>query len=65
MKRTFQREMLRREAMRNGSKPSRYVRDVWDSVQSAKYGKIGRLINQAKGAKPKRLWKNRIESVLG
>ena len=64
MRRTFMREMFRRQAYKDGVKPSKRVRDEWNDYETAKFGLTGRIVHQACGTKPKRLWKSRIQSAL-
>ena len=62
--RKYQRYMLRTRAKRVGAKPSKFVAHEFDKAQVKKYGKIRRVINQAKGTHPRRVWKQRIADAL-
>lgn len=59
------RYMLREAAKQAGVKPSKHVAFAWDSIQTARYGRTARRVNQAKGTKPKRTWRQRIQAVVG
>lgn len=58
------RNMLRKQAEKMGVKPSRFVADNFDKYQVDKYGKTRRRINQAKGTRARRTWKQRIADVV-
>ena len=62
--RQCRRNMLRVEAERVGVKPSRYVAHEFDRQQKEKYGRTRRIINQAKGTHPRRVWRQRIADAL-
>lgn len=62
--RKCRRNMLRVQAEKLGVKPSKYVAREFDKGQVKKYGRIRRLINQAKGTHPRRTWKQRIATAL-
>lgn len=53
--RKFVRNALRLEARHKGVKESAYVRKSWNELQIEKIG----------GTAPRRLWKSRIQSVVG
>lgn len=55
------RKILRNNMRRFGTK---YLSAEWNAYQIKKVGATRRQINQAKGTKPKRLWRTRIEAVL-
>lgn len=59
------RYMLRVAAEKAGVKPSRHVAFGWDEIQNHRVGWKVRKINQAKGTKPRRKWKQRIAGVIG
>lgn len=63
--RKFARNALRLEARHQGVKESAYVRKSWNELQIEKVGATGRKIRQAIGTAPRRLWKSRIQSVVG
>jgi hypothetical protein len=63
--RRYIRYRLRIAAQKAGVKPSKHVHFAWDEIQTRKVGSTVRQINQAKGTKPKRLWKSRILAVMG
>ena len=58
--RKYIRSMLRNTAEKEKIKASKYVHDNFEEMQIKKYGATRRKINEAKGAKPRRKWKNRI-----
>lgn len=62
--RQCRRNALRVEAERMGTKPSKYVRRMFDKQQVKKYGATVREINQAKGTHKRRTWKSRIATAL-
>ena len=63
--RKFVRNALRLEARHRGVKESTYVRKSWNELQIEKVGATTRKIHQAIGTAPRRLWKSRIQSVVG
>lgn len=63
--RKFVRNALRLEARHKGVKESAYVRKSWNEFQIEKIGATARKIHQAIGTAPRRLWKSRIQSVVG
>lgn len=63
--RKFIRNALRLEARHKGVKESTYVRKSWNELQIEKVGATTRKIHQAIGTAPRRLWKSRIQSVVG
>lgn len=63
--RKFIRNALRLEARHKGVKESFYVRKSWNELQIEKVGATARKIDQAIGTAPRRLWKSRIQSVVG
>lgn len=63
--RKFVRNALRLEARRMGVKESAYVRKSWNELQIEKLGATTRKIHRAIGTAPRRLWKSRIQSVVG
>lgn len=63
--RKFARNALRLEARHKGVKESAYVRKSWNELQIEKVGATARKIDQAIGTSPRRLWKSRIQSVVG
>ncbi len=63
--RKFVRNALRLEARHQGVKESTYVRKSWNDIQIEKFGATARKIHQAIGTAPRRLWKFRIQSVVG
>ncbi len=63
--RKYIRLILKNKAEKQGIKASKYVHYKFDEIQVKKYGATKRNINKAKGSKPRRKWKNRIEMVLG
>lgn len=63
--RKFVRNALRLEARHKGVKESAYIRKSWNELQIEKIGATARKINQAIGTAPRRLWKSRIQSVVG
>lgn len=67
--RKIKRNGMRKIAELRGFKPSKYVHDTWEKLQisllgGGEKGIKKRLINQAKGTKPKRLWRTRIQAVV-
>ena len=67
--RQIQRNSMRRIAELRGYKPSKYVHDTWERLQisllgGGKKGVKRRCINQAKGTKPKRLWRMRVQAAV-
>lgn len=62
--RKFIRKMLKVKAEHIGVKPSKYVKETFDRYQIKKYGRIRRLINQAKGTHPLKNWHMRIANVI-
>ena len=64
--RSFKRKMLKRECEKQGYRhSSKYVSNVFNTIQVKKYGSIKRLINQAKGTHPKRNWGYRVKLFVG
>lgn len=55
----------RSEAEFRGVNASRFVAQMFDRRQIKKYGATVRIINQAKGTKPRRVWRERILGALG
>lgn len=64
MSRKVIRNRFRREAELRGVNASRYVARMFDRYQIKKYGDTVRTINQAKGTKPRRVWRERIAGAL-
>lgn len=62
--RKIERNKLRRAGELMGVNSSRYVGRMFDRAQIKKYGDTVRSINQAKGTKPRRTWRERIRAVL-
>ena len=62
--RKIERNKLRREAELRGVNASRFVARMFDRYQIKKYGDTVRTINQAKGTKPRRVWRERIAGAL-
>lgn len=62
--REYIRYQLRTAAEKAHVKPSRHVAFGWDEIQNRKVGWKTRRINQAKGTHPKRLWRQRIKTVV-
>ena len=58
--------MSTRKIIRNGMRKfgTKYLSAEWNAYQIKKVGSTRRLINQAKGTKPKRLWRFRVEAAL-
>ena len=58
--------MSTRKILRNGMRKfgTKYLSAEWHAYQVKKVGATRRDINVAKGTKPKRLWRTRIEAVL-
>lgn len=55
---------MRHDAEKKGVKASKWVRNAWDRYQLKKVGAKKRRINQAKGARPRRTWRQSIAAVL-
>lgn len=62
--RKIERNKLRREGEFRGVNASKFVSRMFDRYQIKKYGDTVRTINQAKGTKPRRVWRTRIAGVL-
>ena len=62
--RKYIRYRLRVAAQKANVKPSKHVAYGWDEIQTARYGYTRRMINRAKGTKPKRMWRSRIQAVV-
>lgn len=62
--RKYIRGLLRAKAERESMNGSRYVKSEFDKIQRKKYGRIGRLINQAKGTHKRNTWKNRVNIAV-
>lgn len=58
--RKYIREKLRRQAEKEGLKPSKAVHALWARYQNEKRGEFVRMMNVAKGTHKKRLWPSRI-----
>ena len=58
--------MSTRKIIRNSMRKfgTKFLSAEWNAYQIKKVGATRRQINQAKGTKPKRLWRSRIEAVL-
>jgi hypothetical protein len=58
--------MSTRKIIRNGLRRfgTKYLSAEWNAFQIKKVGVTRRQINQAKGTKPKHLWRSRIEAAL-
>lgn len=55
--RKLRRNMIRKAGERKkGVKPSRYVRQAWDVLQAARYGRRTRDWNKWRSTRPKRRW---------
>ena len=63
--RKYIRSILSSRAKKEDVKASKYVHNNFEELQIKKYGERRRKINEAKGAKPRRKWKNRIAIELG
>ena len=62
--RKYVRGMLRREAERKKTKPSKWVNREFDRIQIKKYGIERREINKAKGTHKKSSWRVRCELAV-
>ena len=58
------RSILRAEGERKGVKASRYVSREFDDRQIKKYGVTVRRINQAKGTRKRKLWKQNVKLAI-
>lgn len=55
--RKLRRNMIRKAGERKkGVEPSRYVRQAWDVLQAARYGRGTRDRNKWRSTRPKRRW---------
>lgn len=59
--RKYIREIMRNDAKKQKTKPSKWVRYLFDKKQVKKYGQERRSINKAKGTHKRSTWKQRIE----
>lgn len=73
MSRKIIRNSMRQEAELRSYKPSKFVHAMWEQLQirllgngkpDNKKGIKRRLINEAKGTKPKKNWRMRIQAVV-
>lgn len=55
--RRLKRAILRHRAEKKGVKPSRYVFNAWDRIQTKKVGAHERARNRLRGTKTKRQWR--------
>ena len=67
--RKIRRNGMRKIAEMRGFTPSKYVHDTWEKFQisllgGGKEGVIRRCIKQAKGTKPKRTWRMRVQAAV-
>ena len=58
--RKYIRKILKSEANKKHIKESKYIKDMFNSMQIKKYGTKKRIENQLKGTHKKNTWKNRI-----
>lgn len=65
MTRKLIRNQFRAEAEAHSYKASKWVHNAWDLYSRQKLGATARMKNVARGTKPKKLWKYRIQAVLG
>lgn len=58
--RKYIRGMMRSASKNNHTKPNRWVKAAFETLQLKRYGVDRRRANQAKGTHPKHLWRSRV-----
>lgn len=65
MVRSVRRNIVRTVGERKGTKPSKYLHEMWEKLQIKKWGVRGRIAHLIHGSKPKRVWSQRYARVTG
>ena len=62
--RKYIRNLIRRQAEKNGEKASRSVRATFHELQIKKYGAKCRLANMCKSTHKRKLWRSRLNAEI-